>query len=247
MNPQEELEGASQGAAAYGEPYCNHCGYRLTGLVESSKCPECGRPLVEVLARRGSQQAQGGRRYRSRTTIFGLPLVHVALGPGEGKLRGQARGIIAIGDVATGVLAIGGFARGVIAFGGLALGLVGFGGLGVGLVAALGGMSVGGLTVGGAAIGGVAQGGLAVGVIADGSLAVRYVARGVKAVGRHTFAASASSPRTDPVLQRWTWLIGRRIGRPALLAWVAAAFGVVVVLALLVVLAGYVTARDDVP
>ena len=36
-----------------GEPYCGNCGHRLTGLVDSSKCPECGRPLVEVLTRSG--------------------------------------------------------------------------------------------------------------------------------------------------------------------------------------------------
>ena len=34
------------------EPYCGNCGYLLKGAVESSKCPECGRPLtVGVLHR----------------------------------------------------------------------------------------------------------------------------------------------------------------------------------------------------
>jgi predicted Zn-ribbon and HTH transcriptional regulator len=33
------------------EPYCGNCGYVLTGATETSKCPECGRPLVEVLTR----------------------------------------------------------------------------------------------------------------------------------------------------------------------------------------------------
>ena len=27
------------------EPICGNCGYVLSGLTESSKCPECGRPF----------------------------------------------------------------------------------------------------------------------------------------------------------------------------------------------------------
>ena len=35
------------------EPYGGNCGQQLTGLIDSSKCPECGKPLVEVLRRGG--------------------------------------------------------------------------------------------------------------------------------------------------------------------------------------------------
>ena len=149
-------------------PYCGHCGYTLVGLTESSKCPECGRPLVEVLRRRGTRSPPYGKRYRSRATLFGLPVIDVALGPKGNEPRGRARGIVAIGDVATGGLAIGGVARGIVAIGGVAFGAFAVGGMAIGLVAATGGMAVGGLAAGGGAIGILASGGGAAGVFAQG-------------------------------------------------------------------------------
>ena len=95
--------------------FCGHCGYALTGATESSKCPECGRPIVETL-RRPSFARPRGRRYRSPRRLFGLPLVDVANGPHDDGPRGRARGFVAIGDEARGVIAIGGRA-----FGGLAI------------------------------------------------------------------------------------------------------------------------------
>src|ERR1051325_3118889 len=72
-----------------------------------------------------------GIRRRATISIGDVPLYEISLGsdPGRRQLRGHAKAIIAIGDVATGVLAIGGYARGVIAIGGLATGLVSIGGL----------------------------------------------------------------------------------------------------------------------
>src|SRR5262245_32208874 len=119
------------------DPYCGNCGYQLTGLTESSKCPECGKPLVEVLQR--APLLVRNRRYKSGIEIFGLPLVHIAYGPSESERVGRARGIIAMGDMAVGFLAIGGFARGFIAMGGFAFGLVALGGFSLGLLGALGG------------------------------------------------------------------------------------------------------------
>ena len=58
--------------------------------------------------------------YRSKCTLLGLPLVHIHLGYG---LR-RARGIIAIGNVATGLVAIGGFSAGLLSIGGLGIGAV---------------------------------------------------------------------------------------------------------------------------
>ena len=156
------------------EPYCSNCGYQLTGLTESSKCPECGRPLVEVLTR-PTWRRKMARRYQSRTTIFGLPLVHVATGPVANERSGRAKGIIAIGDTAVGVLAIGALSRGVIAIGAVAIGLVGFGGLGIGLLAGLGGVAVGGTASGAVGIGIAAQGGASVGVITNGVAAYGYL------------------------------------------------------------------------
>ena len=101
-------------------------------------------------------------RRTSQKSLFGLPLYCVALGPDpeSGELRGHAKGIIAIGDIATGFLAIGGLARGFIAIGGLSLGIVAVGGCAVGAVAAVGGCAAGYFAVGGVAYGAKLLGGL---------------------------------------------------------------------------------------
>lgn len=182
-----------------GEPYCSNCGYVLTGLSDSSKCPECGKPLVEVLTRRGLPYL--GKRYTSKATLFGLPVVHIALGPHHDGPRGHARGIIAIGDIATGWLAIGGVARGIVAIGGLAIGVFALGGGAVGVLAATGG---------GAVAIGAATGGLAVGSIAVGGAAAGFVAQGGAALGWFTrdyrnFMAPASVP---PIFSRLSWFFG---------------------------------------
>lgn len=105
--------------------------------------------------------AQRGIRRRSKKEIMGLPLYDVAVGPdpATGEPKGYARGIFAVGDVATGVVAFGGFARGVFAFGGLAVGAFAAGGASVGLVFAAGGAAIGGIALGGAACGLFAAGG----------------------------------------------------------------------------------------
>jgi hypothetical protein len=87
------------------------------------------------------------------------------------RLRGTARGVIAIGPKAHGVIAIGGIAVGFIAFGGIAFGVFSFGGLALALLLAWGGLAGGAFAYGGLAIGLIAFGGVAVGVIAAGGTA----------------------------------------------------------------------------
>lgn len=100
-----------------------------------------------------------GYEYRSPTTVFGVPLVHIALSlDGEGKTMRLAHGVIAIGDIAIGGVALGGFAFGGIALGGVSLGLVSFAGIAVGLLMAMGGVAFGGYAVGGFAVGLIATG-----------------------------------------------------------------------------------------
>jgi hypothetical protein len=113
-------------------------------------------------------------RYQSALEWGGLPVLAIASGPdpAAGEFRGHARGIVAIGDVATGVLAIGGLARGLVAFGGLAIGGLTFGGLSIGAFAAVGGLAVGSLAFGGGAIGWTAMGGGAAGAYACGGGAI---------------------------------------------------------------------------
>lgn len=191
------------------DPYCGNCGYSLLGLTESSKCPECGKPLVEVL-QRGRPFFRGGRRYRTELHVFGLPLVDVALGPHGDELIGKARGIIAIGDTARGWLAIGGRAVGFIAVGGVALGAVSIGGLAIGLLTAIGGGAIGGLCWGGASVGAVAQGGGAIGMIAEGGGAIGCYARGGGAYGQHVISLQTGQrdPDASVFFMDWQWLVG---------------------------------------
>src|SRR5437016_13519333 len=100
-------------------------------------------------------------RRQSSHTFCGLPLWAIAIGPDleRGEMRGHARAIFAVGDMATGWFACGGFARGIFAFGGLAVGLIAFGGVAIGVLFAVGGLAIGGMAFGGGAIGGIAIGG----------------------------------------------------------------------------------------
>ena len=56
--------------------------------------------------------------YKSKRIVFGQPLVHIHIGYGLKK----AKGIIAIGNIATGVISIGFLAKGIISLGLLSLG-----------------------------------------------------------------------------------------------------------------------------
>ncbi len=129
-----------------------------------------------------------GWEYKSKRTWFGLPLLHVANGvdPQTGQAR-HARGIVAIGGVATGWLAMGGRAYGGIAFGGIAVGGIAFGGIAAGLVA------FGGLT-------------LAL-LMAFGGLVIAPLAVGGMAYGFYVFDGSHHN------MEKLTWLTGRGLNR----------------------------------
>jgi hypothetical protein len=149
----------------------------------------------EVAALKSRGFPYRGIRKRSNRFYWGLPLYDIAMGPDpeKGEMRGHAKGIIAIGDIATGVLALGGVARGIFAFGGVAVGvLLGFGGLSVGLLA-FGGLAMGGIALGGGAIGGIAIGGGAVG----------YYAVGGGAFGEHVIRGMAQDPEAVRFFNDW--------------------------------------------
>jgi hypothetical protein len=138
----------------------------------------------EVSRLRGGRRR--GVRHRSSAAIGDLPLVSIAVGPdpAKGEMRGHARGVIAVGDIATGLVAIGGLAAGGICIGGLSVGVASFGGVALGLLLALGGLAVGGTAAGGAAVGRVAIGGAAVGEYACGG----------GGVGAHVVDATHADP-----------------------------------------------------
>ena len=125
--------------------HCPECKKEVSSQALS--CPQCGHPFRLA--------ARSGYEYRSKLTLAGLPLVHIATGVDAATGRKRvAKGIVAIGDMAVGVLAIGGVAIGGLAVGGLSLGVVACGGLAIGLLVAVGGAALGGyLAIGGFAVG----------------------------------------------------------------------------------------------
>src|SRR6185369_4269938 len=86
--------------------------------------------------------------YRSRTKLFGVPLVHIQYGvPGEGA-PDWAVGWIAVGDRAAGIFfALGGMAVGGISVGTVSAGIISVGAVSVGMLA-MGAVAVGGLAMG---------------------------------------------------------------------------------------------------
>jgi len=117
--------------------------------------------------------------YRSKVTLFGWPLLHVATGvdPATGRKRiakaiiavGTApRGVIAFGDVAVGVIACGIFGYGVISISVVAVGIFACGSVAAGLIMAMGGVAIAPVALGGAAFGWYANGAIAWGKHAIG-------------------------------------------------------------------------------
>lgn len=118
--------------------------------------------------------------YKSKITLFGLPLIHINFNNYPGKPE-KAKGIIALGNFATGILAIGGGSLGIISIGGCSIGLISFGGISIGGLS-FGGLSIGILALGGLAIGIEAMGGCAVGL----NVAMGGAAFGETAIGPYS-------------------------------------------------------------
>ena len=228
---------------AIGDPYCSNCKYSLVGLTESAKCPECGRPLVEVLQRHGG--FIGGRRYTSDIVLFGLPLVQIAYGPHGDERKGRARAIIAIGDVACGWIAMGGRAVGIVAAGGVAVGVVAIGGCSLGLLA-IGGLALGAVVSGGLAVALLANGGLAAGLVAQGGLAIGYLARGGRAIGAHAVGPIARDPHAIRFFEEWSWMFGSQGNMVWMFnVWLAAGVLAVTAAVCIVIALAYIMRRSE--
>lgn len=100
--------------------------------------------------------------YRSKKTVFGLPLIHVCFKDNE-----WAKGIIAVGKKASGIISCGLLSVGILSFGLVSLGIFAAGLISLGLAAAAF-----------AAVGVAAAGAVSVGVFAVGAVAIGYYAYG---------------------------------------------------------------------
>ena len=137
-----------------------------------------------------------GYEYRSKTTLFGLPLLHMAIGvnPATGRQR-SAKGIIALGSAPRGVIAFGDVAVGVVACGIVSFGVVSISVVAVGVVA-LGSAAVGLL---------FAVGGVAMAPVAMGGAVFGYYASGAVAAGMHAISSgSAMDPLAGKFFNPWS-------------------------------------------
>jgi RNA polymerase sigma factor (sigma-70 family) len=161
--------------------------------------------------------------YRSRLSMFGLPLVHVRIGDRFDVLRGPVKAWVAIGSShAVGLIfASGGLAIAPISFGGIAIGFLPFGAVAVGILAigacslgiwADGGLAIGWQVFGGCAIAwNAAMGGVAVahdfalGVIARAMQANTDIARQV--VQPNSFLRYAQMASNHSLLTMLIWVV----------------------------------------
>src|SRR5262249_20814132 len=104
--PDDRFQTAAEGAEPLG-PYLAHGGQ--PARVPQPRAP--ARPAPPQATAAVPVQRPSGFEYRSKRTLWGWPLVHLAWGidPQTGRKR-VARGIIAIGDLAIGGFALGGVA-----------------------------------------------------------------------------------------------------------------------------------------
>ena len=120
-----------------------------------------------------------GYEYKSKSTLFGLPLVHINVGFGMRR----AKGVIAIGVLAKGLISIGLLSMGILSTGLLSLGLLAIGIFSLGL-ASIGTIAIGAIAIGAVAIGLIALGAVAIGMFSTGAVAVAsHIAVGHNAYG----------------------------------------------------------------
>lgn len=141
--PTVAVEPNSEGRLAA----CRAC--RKEVSVEAVACPHCGAPFP-------ARQTWGGWGYewKSKQSLWGWPLVHVAFGRDEkGKLR-VAKGVVAIGQFAVGGITFAQFGVGALfALGQFVAAPVAIGQVGLGLLLGLGQMATGYVAVGQFALG----------------------------------------------------------------------------------------------
>ena len=86
---------------------CRECQREISENAMS--CPHCGAPYPAK-----EKWAGWGFEYKSKTTIAGLPLLHVSFKYKPNRVPVPAKGIIAIGQFACGVFTLSQFGIGVI-------------------------------------------------------------------------------------------------------------------------------------
>ena len=85
---------------------CRECKHHVS--EQARACPQCGAPFP------GKDKWDGwGVEYKSKSTLFGLPLLHISFKYRLNRRPVPAKGIIAIGQFACGVFTFSQFGLGV--------------------------------------------------------------------------------------------------------------------------------------
>jgi hypothetical protein len=86
---------------------CRECRHEIS--EQAMSCPNCGAPFP------AKEKWDGwGFEYKSKTTIAGLPLLHISFKYKPNRVPVPAKGVIAIGQFACGIFTISQFGIGVI-------------------------------------------------------------------------------------------------------------------------------------
>lgn len=151
--------------------------YLLKGVVENNHEDVAEKEKNDSNSKNNKLVIPMHFEYKSKTTVKGLPLVHINLGVGIYKAKGIiaigniAQGIFSLGAISIGMFSLGGLSIGLMAFGGLALGAIALGGFALALIIAIGGFAIASyLAIGGFALAYNAIGGFSAGVNTYGDI-----------------------------------------------------------------------------
>lgn len=120
--------------------------------------------ISNIVSRRKSVESSDSRvtktgfHWKTRASLFGLPLICIACGRDESGRLGIAKGWLAVGRFAVGVIAIGQFAAGIIGIGQFAVGVASIGQFAIAPLVGFGQFAVGTFAVGQVVCGEYARG-----------------------------------------------------------------------------------------
>ena len=124
---------------------CPECGASIS--EKAIACPECGIPINLTAI---TSRIWHGFEWKSKTEIYGWPLVHIAFG--RNKKTGRllvAKGIIAIGQFAIGLITVAQFGIGLLfGFGQFVGGMLAVGQFALGIYFGLGQFATGSTAIG---------------------------------------------------------------------------------------------------
>ena len=191
---------------------------------EINSALEHGEPIEQIIERMGEPDQMAAalyenfsdapvrpfREYKSKVTLFGLPLFHVIRSnhaPTVAHVRGvsirgvnfggryaqgaglpTARGFFAFGPKAKGVVAVGNFSAGIVAIGNISTGVLSIGNISAGLFS-IGNIALAVFTaLGNLAAGLFSLGNMALGYATAGNLAIGQYAVGNEGIGAFSFS-----------------------------------------------------------